>query len=81
MLQKDMCDKDIGEEGLTSLVISKVSNLCEESVEEDDNWSGLEEHLEHIEPAMKVKKIRQRKVYDTNSIRKSTRKRVKKQYS
>jgi hypothetical protein len=81
ILQNNLCEKDVAEEVLSSLVMSKVSNLCEDLVEEDDILLGLEDHVENIKPVMKVKKSRQRKVYDTNNIRKSTRKRVKKQYS
>jgi hypothetical protein len=73
ILQNNMSEKDIEEEGLSSLVMSKFSNLCEDLVEDDDIFLGLDDHVEHIEPVMKVKKTRQRKVYDTNNIHKSTR--------
>jgi hypothetical protein len=67
-------------EGLETLVLSKVSNLSEDLVDEDDTTLGLDDHLEHLKPVVKVKKSRQRKIYDTNNIRKSTRKRIKKQW-
>jgi hypothetical protein len=69
------------EEGLETLVLSKVSTLCEDLVEDDDIPLDFDDQLEHLKPVVKVKKVRQRKVYDTNNIRKSTRKRVKKQFS
>jgi hypothetical protein len=69
------------QEGLSSLVMSKVSTLCEDLVEEDDISLGLDDHVENIEPVMRETKTRQRKIYDTNNIRKSTRKRIKKQFS
>jgi hypothetical protein len=69
------------QEGLSSLVMSKVSTLCEDLVEEDDISLGLDDHVENIEPVMRAKKTRRRKIYDTNNIRRSTRKRVKKQFS
>jgi hypothetical protein len=68
-------------EGLETLVMSKVSTLCEDLVDEDDTTLDLDDHLEHLKPVVKVKKIRQRKIYDTNNTRKSTRKRIKKQWS
>jgi hypothetical protein len=69
------------EEGLETLVLSKVSTLCEDLIDDDDTPLDLDDHLEHLKPVTKVKKIRQRKVYDTSNIRKSTRKRIKKQFS
>jgi hypothetical protein len=69
------------EEGLETLVLSKVSTLCEDLVEDDDIPLDFDDQLEHLKPVVKVKKVRQRKVYDTSNIRKSTRKRVKKQFS
>jgi hypothetical protein len=69
------------EDGLETLVLSKVSTLCEDLIDDDDIPLDLDDQLEHHKPLVKVKKIRQRKVYDTNNIRKSTRKRIKKQFS
>jgi hypothetical protein len=69
------------EEGLETLVLSKVSTLCEDLVDDDDIPLDLDDHLEHRKPVVKCKKIRQKKVYDTSNIRKSTRKRIKKQFS
>jgi hypothetical protein len=76
-----MSEKDNDVEGLSSLVMSKVSNLCEDLVEEDAFSLGFDDHVELIEPIVKARKTRQRKVYDINNIRKSTRKRIKKQFS
>jgi hypothetical protein len=69
------------EEGLETLVLSKVSTFCEDLIDDDDIPLDLDDHLEHLKPVVKVKKIIQRKVYDTSNIRKSTRKRFKKQFS
>jgi hypothetical protein len=66
---------------LETLVLSKVSTLCEDLMEDDDISLDFEDHLDHIKPVVKVKKTRQRKVYDTSNIRKSSRKRIKKQFS
>jgi hypothetical protein len=69
------------EEGLETLVLSKVSNLCEDLCEDDDIPMDFDDQLEHLKLVVKAKKNRQRKVYDTTNIRKSTRKRIKKQFS
>jgi hypothetical protein len=80
ILEKKNNDNEIMNEGLETLVLSKVSNLSEDLVDEDDTTLGLDDHLEHLKPVVKVKKSRQRKIYDTINIRKSTRKRIKKQW-
>jgi hypothetical protein len=80
ILEKNNIDNENMKEGLETLVLSKVSNLCEDLDDEDDTALELNDHLEHLKPVVKVKKSRQRKIYDTNNIRKSTRKRIKKQW-
>jgi hypothetical protein len=80
-LEKKNNEYENMKEGLETLVLSKVSTLCEDLVDEDDTTLDLDDHLEHLKPVVKVKKIRQRKIYDTKNIRKSTRKRIKKQLS
>jgi hypothetical protein len=65
------------EEGLESLVLLKVSTLCEDLMDDEDIPMDFDDQLENLRPVIKVKKIRQRKVYDTSNIRKSTRKRIK----
>jgi hypothetical protein len=80
ILKNNECDIDNREEGLETLVLSKVSNLSEDLCEDEDMPLDFDDHLEHLKPVVKVKKARQRKVYDTSNIRKSTRKRIKKQY-
>jgi hypothetical protein len=80
ILEKKNNDNENMKEGLETLVLSKVSNLSEDLVDEDDTTLGLDDHLEHLKPVVKVKKSRQRKIYDTINIRKSTRKRIKKQW-
>jgi hypothetical protein len=80
-LKKKETENENKEEGLETLVLSKVSTLCEDLIDDDETSLDFEDHLDHIKPVVKVKKTRQRKVYDTNNIRKSTRKRIKKQFS
>jgi hypothetical protein len=81
ILKKKETENENKEEGLETLVLSKVSTLCEDLIGDDETSLDFEDHLDHIKPVVKVKKTRQRKVYDTNNIRKSTRKRIKKQFS
>jgi hypothetical protein len=81
ILKKNETEIENREEGLETLVLTKVSNLCEDLVEDDDIPLGLDDQLDHLKPVIKVKKNRQRKVYDTSNIRKSSRKRIKKQFS
>jgi hypothetical protein len=66
------------EEGPSTLVMSKVSTLCEDLIEDDGIPVELDDHLEHLKPVVKEKKTRTRKIYDTNNICKSTRRRIKK---
>jgi hypothetical protein len=80
ILEKKNNDNENMKEGLETFVLSKVSNLCQDLVDEDDTNFELDDHIEHLKPVVKVKKNRQRKIYDTNNIRKSTRKRIKKQW-
>jgi flagellar basal body-associated protein FliL len=63
LLQKKSHDKLSEEEGLSSFVMSKVSTLCEDLVEEDDILLGIDDDIE------------------PTNIRRSSRKRIKKQYS
>jgi hypothetical protein len=81
MLQKNKSEHISEEEGLSTLVMSKVSTLREDLAEEDDALLGVEDPIETLKPAMRERKARQKKVYDTNNIRKSSRKRIKKQFS
>jgi hypothetical protein len=81
ILEKKKNDIENLEEGMDTLVLSKVSTLCEDLIDDEDNTIDLDDHLDLLKPVVKVKKNRQRKVYDTNNIRKSTRKRIKKQFS
>jgi hypothetical protein len=69
---------DSEEEGLSSLVMSKVSTLYEDLVEEDNIPLGVEDDIELLKPIVRGRKPRQKKVYDTNNIRRSNWKRIKK---
>jgi hypothetical protein len=68
-LHKNVSESRSEEEGL-----SKVSTLCEDLVEEDDIPLGVEDHVVPLKSVVRGKKTRQRKVYDTNNIRRSSRK-------
>jgi hypothetical protein len=81
VLQKNVDENVNKDEGPSTLVMSKVSTLCEDLVEDEGIPLDLDDHLEHLEPVVKVNKIRARKIYDTTNIRKSTRRRIKKQFS
>jgi hypothetical protein len=81
ILQKNVDEYVNKEEDPSTLVMSKVSTLCEDLVEDDCIPLDFDDHLEHLNPVVKVKKTRVRKIYDTNNIRKSTRRRIKKQFS
>jgi hypothetical protein len=81
ILQKNVDENLNKKEGPSTLVMSKVSTLCEDLIEDDGIPLELDDHLEHIKPVVKEKRTRQRKTYDTNNIRKSTRRRIKKQFS
>jgi uncharacterized linocin/CFP29 family protein len=81
ILEKKKNETENMEEGMETLVLSKVSTLCEDLIDDDVTTLDLDDHIEHLKPVVKVKKIRQQKIYDTNNIRKSTRKRIKKQFS
>jgi hypothetical protein len=81
ILEKKKIETENMEEGLKTFVLSRVSNLCEDLIDDDVTSLDLDDQIEHLKPVVKVKKTRQRKIYDTNNIRKSTRKRIKKQLS
>jgi hypothetical protein len=75
-------DENVGmNEGPSTLVISKVSNLCEDLVDDESFPLELDDQLEHLKQDIKRKKTRQRKTYDSSNIRRSTRRRIKKQFS
>jgi molecular chaperone GrpE (heat shock protein) len=71
-------DKD---EGPSTLVMSKVSTLCEDLVDDESFPLDLDDHLDHLKQGIKEKKTRQRKTYDFNNIRRSTRRRIKKNHN
>jgi hypothetical protein len=81
MLHKNVDEYVSREDDPSTLVMSKVSTLCEDLIEDDGIPLDLDDHLEHLKPVVKEKKTRVRKIYDTNNIRKSTRRRIKKQFS
>jgi hypothetical protein len=81
ILQKNIDENVNKEEDPSTLVMSKVSTLCDDLVEDDCIPLDLDDHLEHLKPVIKEKKTRVRKIYDTNNIRKGTRRRIKRQFS
>jgi hypothetical protein len=66
------------EEGSSTLVMSKVSTLCEDLIEDDGILLDLDDHFGHLKPVVKEKKTRTKKVYDTISVQKRNRRRIKK---
>jgi hypothetical protein len=81
MLQKTVEERVHTDEGPSSLVVSRVSNLCEDLVEDEEEHTGLNDQLDISVPVQMVKRIRKKKVYDYSNVRRSTRKKIKKQYS
>jgi hypothetical protein len=81
ILQKNVNENVNKEEGSSTIVMSKVSTLCEDLIEDDGIPLDLDDHLGHLKPVVKEKKTRTKKVYDTINVRKSTRRRIKKQFS
>jgi hypothetical protein len=68
------------DDGPSNLVMSNVSALCDDLVDEEKQNSDIEELIGDPLPPIKEKKTRQRKVYDPANIRRSNRKRTKKIY-
>jgi hypothetical protein len=58
ILQKNMDEKLNREGGISTLVMSKVSTLCEDLVEDDDIPLDLDDHVEHLKPVVKEKKTK-----------------------
>lgn len=81
ILQKNIDEYINKEDDPTTLVMSKVSTLCNDLAEDDCIPLVLDDHLEHLDPVIKEKMTRVRKIYDTTNIRKSTRTRIKRQFS
>jgi hypothetical protein len=81
ILQKNMDENLNKEDGLSTLVMSKVSNLCEDLINDEGIPLDLDDQLEHLKPVVKEKRTRKKKTYDTNNIRKSTRRIIKKKFS
>ncbi|KAM0855580.1 hypothetical protein ACQ4PT_049693 [Festuca glaucescens] len=53
ILEKKKSEIENREEGLETLVLSKVSTLCEDLIEDDDIPLDLDDHLEHLKPIVK----------------------------
>jgi hypothetical protein len=58
ILQKNMDENLNREEGISNLVMSNVSTLCEDLVEDDDIPLDLDDHVEHLKLVVKEKKTR-----------------------
>jgi hypothetical protein len=79
-LQKKL-EYDIeGDNGPSNLVLTNVSALCEDLVDDDKVFSDADELIGDPLPPIKEKMARPRKVYDSSNIRRSNRRRVKKIY-
>jgi hypothetical protein len=76
-----MNETTLKEDGASSLVVSRVSNLCEDLIEDDEAHVVADDLWKRPVPIVKEKRTRQRKVYDDSKVRRSTRKRTQKQYS
>jgi hypothetical protein len=76
-LQKSVDYVIEGDDGPSNLVMSNVSALFEDLVDEDKEYSDVEELVGDPLPPIKEKKVRQIKVYDSSNIHRSIRKRVK----
>lgn len=59
MLQKNIDDSLNRDEGHSALVMSKVSTLCEDLVEDDEIPVELDDICDHPAPILKEKKTRQ----------------------
>jgi hypothetical protein len=71
---------NIGEDGGPhNLLVSRVSNLCDDLVDEES--PTCDDHLELVVPCEKVVKSRVRKTYDKTNVRRSTRVKIKKNCS
>jgi hypothetical protein len=81
MLQKNIAESIDGDIGPSNLVVSKVSNLCEDLISDGEEDVVLDDKLDHLIPNIVPQKTRQRKVYDVSNVRRSTRRRTKKIYS
>jgi hypothetical protein len=81
LLQKNNINSSQMDEGPSSLIMSKVSTLCEDLVDEEENQDVLDDQLDLPMPIIKERKTRQRKVYDSSNVRRSKRKITKKQLS
>jgi hypothetical protein len=79
-LQKNINYVIEGDNGPSNLVLTNVSALCEDLVDDDKEISDIDDLLGEPLPPIKEKKIRKKKVYDNHNIRRSTRKRIKKIY-
>jgi hypothetical protein len=80
MLEKNINDTVDMDTGPSNLLVSKVSSLCEDLVDDENDFDGDDELVDMPLPNIKEKKIRQKKVYDVSNIRRSNRKRIKKIY-
>jgi hypothetical protein len=58
ILQKNMDENLNREEGISNLVMSNVSSLCEDLVEDDDIPLDLDDHVEHLKPVVKENKTK-----------------------
>jgi hypothetical protein len=78
MLQKNNTTNYEADAGPSNLLVSEVSALCEDLVEDELEDIDLDELVTQPLPPIKEKKSRQRKIYDTTNIRRSNRKKIKK---
>jgi hypothetical protein len=79
ILQKNMDETLRGDAGPSNLMVSDISSLCEDLIEDEgeDFSNFVLEQSCHVVP---TKKPRQRRVYDLSKVRRSTRKKTPKVY-
>jgi hypothetical protein len=76
ILQKNLDESLHRDDGPATLVMSRVSNLCEDLVDEE-SLSEVDALMENDVQKDKEKKSRHKKVYDVSNVRRSTRKIIK----
>jgi hypothetical protein len=79
-LEKNINESLGKDDGPSNLLMTNVSNLCEDLVEDEFDDLDLNDLIANPLPPVKEKKTRQRKIYDNVNVRRSNRKRTKKIY-
>jgi hypothetical protein len=78
LLKKDIVDSVYRDAGPSNLLMSKVSNLSGDLVDDLADEEDVEDHLDQPYVGPNPRKLHQRKVYNVSKVRRSTRKKFKK---